>query len=309
MKIWITGARGFIGQYLSRYIHSLDHEVAGLGHGMLEDKDLESLGIDKWLNGDVSLANLDVLLQHCGKPDAIFHLAGGSSVGPSLAMPQEDLRRSVSSASDLLEWVRLRSPKTSIVMASSAAVYGAGHEAPIEETTSSKPYSPYGYHKKMAELLMESYANNFGLKISIVRLFSVYGPGLRKQLLWDACSRLSSGVTDIEFGGTGKELRDWIHVEDAVAILWKSLESASQECFIVNGGTGVATTVQEITKVLCKEWNVGIVEPSFSGSSRSGDPKSLIAATSRLKEINIKLSHEWPKGVSDYVAWFKEQQL
>jgi UDP-glucose 4-epimerase len=309
MKVWITGARGFIGQNLARYISSMDHEIAGLGHGMLGSKELSLLGVEKWLNGDVSLANLDVLLQCRGKPDAIFHLAGGSSVGPSLAMPQEDLRRSVSSAGDLLEWVRLRSPKTSIVMASSAAVYGAGHEAPISETTISKPYSPYGYHKKMAELLMESYANNFGLKVSIVRLFSVYGPGLRKQLLWDACSRLYSGITNIEFGGTGKELRDWIHVEDAVAILWKALESASQECFIVNGGTGVATSVQEITNVLCEEWGAGVVPPSFSGNSRSGDPQSLIAATARLKKINIKLNHEWSKGVADYVAWFKEQQL
>ncbi len=309
MKVWITGARGFIGQHLSRYIQQLSHDVAGIGHGHWPESERRYAGVNQWLNGDISQQNLDVLLQQHGIPDAIFHLAGGSSVGPSLALPLEDMHRSVSSIGDLLEWVRLRSPKTTIVMASSAAVYGAGHTSAIHEDAISTPYSPYGFHKRMAELLMESYSRSFGLKVAVVRLFSVYGPGLRKQLLWDACSRLSNNVDAIQFGGSGNELRDWIHVEDAAALLWKAMEHATSPCAIFNGGSGIATSVHDITKILCDEWSKGAITPSFSGKSRVGDPASLVADTSRLQRIGFKAAHEWSKGIVEYVEWFKGAQV
>lgn len=307
MKVWITGARGFIGQHLARYISLKGHDVAGIGHGLWDESDRNFGCRCEWLNGDISQVNLDVLLEKHGTPDAIFHLAGGSSVGPSVAMPLKDMYRSVNSTSELLEWVRLNSKDTSVIMASSAAVYGAGHLTPINENTNSKPYSPYGYHKRMAELLVESYASNFGLKTSIVRLFSVYGSGLRKQLLWDACSRLARGANDIQFGGSGNELRDWIHVEDASEILWRALEHASSECFIVNGGTGIATSVKQITETLFKKWGLGI-EPTFSRQSRSGDPTYLVASTTVSKKIGFEPKHEWENGIDEYVTWFKGLQ-
>ena len=70
----------------------------------------------------------------------------------------------------------------------------------------------------MTELLCESYARNFGLQTATVRWFSVYGPELRKQLLWDLCHRFKGRPATLEIGGTGNETRDWIHVTDAVSL-------------------------------------------------------------------------------------------
>lgn len=308
MNIWITGARGFIGRHLSHYLGQSGHDVAGIGHGLWHEDERTLWAVNHWLNADITQANLDILLQQHGVPDAIFNLAGGSSVGPSFLMPLEDMYRGVSSAAEVLEWVRLRAPEAAVVMTSSCAVYGAGHIGPIRETDLVTPYSPYGYHKRMAEILMQSYAQNFGLKIAIVRLFSVYGAGLRKQLLWDACSRMSRGIKVIEFGGTGRELRDWIHVEDAARVLYLALEKASANGFFLNGGSGIATSVREITEVLCKEWGEG-VSPVFSGEDREGDPESLVANVEALQSLGFKSKYKWKVGLAEYVAWFKGQRF
>jgi UDP-glucose 4-epimerase len=210
MRILVTGARGFIGRYLARHLSSQGHDVAGIGHGAWSDSERAAWYNGKWLNGDISSPNLDVLASACGMPEAIFHLAGGSAVGPSFTAPAEDFHRSVVATSELLEWVRLRAPAARVVMASSAAVYGASHNEPITESAECVPFSPYGYHKRMAELDLESYAHNFGMRVGVVRLFSIYGPELRKQLLWDLCNRLGAGESDLTLGGDGTELRDWL---------------------------------------------------------------------------------------------------
>jgi UDP-glucose 4-epimerase len=304
MKVWVTGARGFIGRHLSQYLAKQGGLVFGIGHGLWIEKEYKAWGVHSCLNGDITAANLDTLMQQYGAPDVIFHLAGGSSVGPSLVTPMEDFRRSVETASELLEWCRLHSPDSAVVMASSAAVYGAGHQGVIAETAASTPYSPYGFHKRMTELLLESYAHNFGMRVAVVRLFSVYGVELRKQLLWDACSRLSDGCKTLTLGGTGGELRDWLHVRDAVRILTLAWKQASSNGFVLNGGTGLPIAVKTIANKLCELW--GIEEaPIFSGIARIGDPLSLVADTTKLEKFGFLPECRLEDGLAEYMAWFK----
>ena len=136
----ITGARGFIGRYLARALQQQGFTVCGIGHGAWTELERAVWGVDYWLNGEVSKRNLDIVQADIVKPDVVFHLAGGSSVGPSLNAPEEDFRRSVLSAEELLEWARLAAPNVHLVFASSAAVYGAGHSHAISETDALAPY-------------------------------------------------------------------------------------------------------------------------------------------------------------------------
>ena len=165
------------------------HYVHGIGHGAIEELDRERVGLRIWLNGEIDAANLNALAERSGLPSTIFHLAGGSSVGLSIAQPFEDFSRTVSSTARLLEWLRGSAPECRLIVASSAAVYGAEYSGPISEDAKPVPMSPYGHHKLMMEQLCRSYAVTFGLSSTVARLFSVYGPHLRKQLLWDICSR------------------------------------------------------------------------------------------------------------------------
>lgn len=307
MNVWITGARGFIGRHLARYMASQGNPVAGLGHGLWPEVECSSWGVREWRNGEVTHANLDALTVSCGAPDLVFHLAGGSAVGPSFVQPAEDFHRSVASANELVEWMRLRAPAARLVMASSAAVYGSGYSMPIPESAPSAPYSPYGFHKRMTELAIEAYARSFGLKAAVVRLFSVYGNGLQKQLLWDACTRLSATDGPLCLGGSGGEQRDWLHVDDAVRLLAHAAEFTACDMPIINGGTGIAATISDIAYHLCECWGQfdGV---TFSGQSRSGDPHALIADVTQLKSQGFEPAVRWQDGLREYVAWFRSQQ-
>ena len=301
--VWITGAQGFIGRHLSKHLGQLGVRVYGIGHGACPYEVAIRQGLQYWLNGDLEPSNFQLLLAHSGVPDAIFHLAGGSSVGISFQTPAEDFRRSVVSTSSLLEWVRVNAPECKIVVSSSAAVYGNSESKTLEERSPLCPFSPYGFHKRATEIICESYAKSFGMKFAIVRLFSVFGPGLRKQLLWDASCRLLPRPELLSMHGTGKEVRDWLHVVDAVKILVEAANRATNVPTIVNGGTGLGTNVHDVLLLLCQSMGLA-PEIEFSGQKRDGDPNSLVADVTELKKWNIRLEGNLAQGLAEYAHWF-----
>lgn len=304
--VWVTGARGFIGKHLSIYLSQCGERVLGLGHGAWPLEIAIESGISFWVNGEIEDSNLWKLIEHSGNPDIIYHLAGGSSVGISLQSPTEDFRRTVTSTATLLEWIRIHSPQTKLVLSSSAAVYGNTQVSHIPEEGNYTPYSPYGFHKRSAELLCESYVQSFGLQISIVRLFSIYGPGLYKQLLWDLCSRLRQLPDKLDMNGTGEELRDWLYIEDAVKILVAVASSITDELLVINGGTGKGICVSDVVDLTCQAWHVS-PKITFSGQSRPGDPLTLVANIDKLDRLGFKLQHNLIEGINNYVNWFQSQ--
>jgi UDP-glucose 4-epimerase len=302
---WITGARGFIGRHLAKRLAVSGHRVAGLGYGAWPTADAAAWGVSYWLNGDVSGSNLAQMQTALGEPAGIFHFAGGSSVGAALANPHEDFKRTVGSTAELLEWVRQHSPATPLVAVSSAAVYGAGHHGLITEDASLSPYSPYGAHKLMMEELCRSYAVNFGISISLPRLFSVFGSELKKQLLWDTCNKLAA-QDRAELGGSGEELRDWTHVSDVVAVLERLIVFANATAPVLNVATGYPVSVRDVAVVLAQAW-ASESPPTihFSGYSRPGDPYSLCADVTQLRALGFACAMPWSAGIAEYVAWFR----
>ena len=87
---WITGAHGFIGRHLARECRARGWSVAGVGHGAWDEGEAERWGLSHWVRGEVRLETLELLAATAPAPDFIFHLAGGSSVGLSVAAPDED---------------------------------------------------------------------------------------------------------------------------------------------------------------------------------------------------------------------------
>ena len=301
--VLITGANGFIGRQLTRSISAMGIPVVGIGHGAIAPGDQKKLGLSEWVNGDVDHANLQELGKRIGRFECVFHLAGGSHVGRSFQNPAEDFHRTVTAGSQLLEWSRLNCPATPIIITSSAAVYGTGHSGPISEETLLTPFSPYGAHKAILESLAKSYCQNFGLKIAVARLFSVYGEGLEKQLVFDLCQKLSHSNGEIQLGGTGDELRDWIHVTDVAKLLWLAKDHCSTDCFVVNGGRGVGTSVADVVRLVAAAWG-SEVRLAFSGDSRRGDPQSLVADVQRSKTIAFEPSVS-EAGFKRVVDWYQ----
>jgi UDP-glucose 4-epimerase len=307
MNVWITGANGFIGRHLARTVADAGYVVHGVGHGALEENERNRVGLALWLNGEIDATNLNALAVRSGIPSTVFHLAGGSSVSSSIAQPYEDFFRTVVSTARLLEWLRASAPECRMISVSSAAVYGAEHQGPISEDASTLPMSPYGEHKLMMEQLCRSYATTYGLRVTVTRLFSVYGPNLRKQLLWDLCSRLHNGDRTLGLAGTGAEIRDWTDVRDVCRFLVGVCEEPQTKPFeITNVGSGIGTSVADIAAMLARNWSRDVAV-RFSGIVREGDPFSLVANSTL--DLAARFSWQIPvaQGIGDYVSWFKER--
>lgn len=300
--ILVTGAHGFLGRHVARCAAEQGYTVVGIGHGNWQREEWSLWGLSQWHRGDVSL---DSLCQYVGSPEAILHCAGSGSVPFSLADPWEDMQRTVLTTASVLEFIRKRSPTTRLVYPSSAGVYGIASRFPISEDMPCEPISPYGTHKRMAEELIASRARSFSLQASVIRYFSIFGVGLRKQFLWDACGKIARN--DLIFTGTGDEVRDWLHVDDAALLLVTGIRFASTECPVVNGGTGVGTSVRDLLRHLAGGLGLREVNPSFNGASRIGDPTCYIADIERARAWGWEPSRNWMERVDEYVLWWQNE--
>lgn len=300
-RVLVTGAAGFLGRHVARHFAMQGFEVTGLGRGELSVHDAAAWGMRSWHRADI---DRDSLAAHAGQPDVVVHCAGAGAVGASFQDPAADFERTVATTAALLEFIRLRAPAARLVYPSSAAVYGVAERIPIAEDDRLMPVSPYGTHKLIAETLCGSYARHFGVHIAIVRFFSIYGPHLRKQLLWDACNKLGAGQTS--FAGTGAEIRDWLHVDDAVRLLYVAARQASPACPIVNGATGTGVAIRDMLDALSAALGRG-KSVTFSGAARSGDPQAYVADMSAAKRWGFEPSIGWRAGVESYVAWYRSR--
>lgn len=299
--VLITGAHGFLGRNCAREFSSGGWKVIGIGLGSWVNETPADFGMTEWFEAEVTT---EALLSLGGNVDAIVHCAGSGSVGFSLAHPYQDFRMTVDTTASVLEYIRLAAPDARLIYPSSAAVYGCLHTGPIHEGDHLSPVSPYGTHKRMAEDLCSSYRRSFQTATSVIRFFSLYGPGLRKQLLWDACTRMAKGGA-LEFFGSGEEVRDWLHVRDAAALVRRVAEAPTSG-LVVNGGSGKNVTVRDVLKQTASALGGG-VQLSFNSYEREGDPKHLEADISSARDLGWCPVVQLDEGIKEYVAWFREE--
>ena len=305
--IWVTGVSGFIGSTFALRSIEKKIKVIGFGNRDLESIDLSLGGLTAYFGGGLSGKNLTEALVDFGLPDKIFHFAGGPTVGQSFANPFSDFEKNVTTAACLFDFVRDKSPETPIYISSSAAIFGDNCLSEIPSSAPLNPLSPYGIHKVMMEDMAKMYAHIYDLKICLVRLFSIYGPGLRKQLLWDVCTRLYSGETNIQLGGTGNEIRDWCYVQDVVEYFYHLPEPPQGDILFQNGGTSVGTSVSGILSLIQKNWPVPI-NYSFSNESRTGNPFSLLSAND-AGALGFEWTTSVEQGIKNYIEWFHADGL
>ncbi len=299
--VFITGAEGFLGRHTSLVFKKAGWRVIGLGFPLLPVGEHITWGIERLFRGEISVQLLDDAFDVYGAPDVVVHAAGTSSVAQAVANPYGELLLTVGSTASVVDFVRKRAPSSLILYVSSAAVYGCGWDEPISIDSETNPISMYGLHKNMSEQLITGTGKIYGLNYRIVRYFSLYGPGLTKQLFWDVLRRIYSGEKTLKFGGDGGESRDFLYIEDAARLLL-ILSTDENTPTIINGASGTATQIKDIVEKLILEADPSI-DFEFSGIHREGDPRNLIGDVSNLETINFEPEWMLDDGVKEYVKW------
>jgi len=297
MRILITGSSGFLGGSCGRFAARCGHEIAGVGRSPAAGSDWP--GAYASVNGE--LQGISEILDRFS-PDVIFHAAGTASVGASFDDPFADFQGSVVACENLLDGVRRSTSRPLIFIPSSAAVYGDAHSLPISESAHIKPISPYGVHKAVCETLARGWAESFGLRIVVSRLFSVFGPSQKRLLVWELFNQLSGKSGQVTLAGTGTESRDFLYVDDVARALLQlsaALRDVAPGYFqILNVASGKETTVAYLANHL-RDMVAPQKEISYQGLVRPGDPSHWRADISKLTALAV----DWrPEPLCDALA-------
>jgi UDP-glucose 4-epimerase len=306
--VLVTGGAGFIGSHLVEALVAGGADVA-----VIDSLSTGRLSNLRGVEGRVTLHALDLATDDLrpvlrARPvDALFHLAGNANVTRSVAEPRDDFRRNVVATVNVLDALRNTSPRTSLVFTSSATVYGEGASVPIREDDPLVPISPYGASKLACEHYVRLYAHLYGLRTGTARLFSVYGPRLRKQVIYDLMCKLASDPEELPMHGDGSQVRDMNHVASMVSGLLVIAGRAplSGECY--NVAAGRQYTIRELAERLCAAMGVA---PRFawSGEVRSGETQAWYPDISRARALGYEPTMDLEEGLADTVRWFREEE-
>ncbi len=251
MKILITGAAGQIGSGLARLLNEKGHDltlVDNLRNGYLSNlKDDSDVPIAPFYQVDIATEDL---FKYCdGEYDVIIHLAAITSLPDCESNPLETIRINVSGTANVLEFARKNSVPH-VVFASTSAVYENNDVKVFTEDLEVNPRLYYSLSKKMAEELVHSYRENYGVKVTILRFFNVFGPDgdqtrPNPPLLNFVYRELNKGKAPV-LSGDGEQVRDFIWVEDIVSMLELCMLKQPNDVF--NVCTGVAVSVNQISQ-------------------------------------------------------------
>jgi UDP-glucose 4-epimerase len=295
-RLLVTGAGGFLGRYLIKEANAQQLKVMGVDR-IPRPRELNCQWAECLLPSDP----FESLVAET-QPEVIIHAAGTASVQDSILHPLDDFKQNVFVFAHVLETVRGFAPSCRVILISSAAVYGNPQKMPVAESAATHPLSPYGYHKLLCELMGLQYAQVYGVKFAAARVFSAYGEGLRKQVLWDICQKILSGGVDLS--GTGDETRDFVHARDVAKGLFTLMAHARFDGGIYNLANGEQVKIRDLAALLSQAMNRS-VEIKFSGVNRQGDPLNWQADTHAIRELGFEPSIKFEEGARRYADWVR----
>lgn len=299
MKAIVIGAKGFIGAQLQAHLRL--KEIDCWGCDVYTD-----YTEDRFFLVDASNADFTEVFSS-QQFDVCINCSGAASVPDSLVHPLRDFTLNTYNVVKLLDAIRRYSPGCKFLNMSSAAVYGNPKKLPIQEADALLPVSPYGMHKAQAENICAEYSRFFEVQTCSARIFSAYGAGLKKQLLWDLFVK-SKEKQHITLFGTGKESRDFIYISDIVEAIWIILNKATFKGEVYNVANGEEVSIEKIVSVF---YNIlpARTNYSFTGEERKGDPQNWVADISKIKELGYSPSVPLEKGIEKYIQWLSEEKL
>lgn len=264
-KVLVTGAAGFIASKVSEFLCQEGIEVVGIDNMndyydvRLKEFRLNNLAVFKnFYFREIDIEDKDKLAElfNNHKFDAVFNLAARAGVRYSMENPGIYISTNLVGTLNLLDLMREHGIKK-MVLASTSSIY-AGQRMPFkEELAVNEPISPYAASKKAAELLCYSYHNLYGMDISIVRYFTVYGPAGRPDMSIFRFIRWIKEGVKLEVFGDGSQARDFTFVDDiARGTILAGKKSLGYEIINLGGGKNpisISTIINKLEILIGKK--------------------------------------------------------
>lgn len=283
MKIIILGSKGFIGYNLFEFFQDLGHEVLTV--------DRLEFVIDRKVV--LAFENSDV----------IINCIGSANVGFSYSNIKDDFESNVDVVRRVLDILQeYNFGHIKFINLSSAAIYGNPLSLPVKESDTTKPLSPYGFHKLIAELLLKEYSQCFSLKTLSLRIFSAYGKGQKKLFLWDLHEKIQKSKEKIVLLGTGNESRDFIHIEDIIQQILLAIDYADFGGEAINIANGEEVKISRIVD-LYQTYYPKKFDYEYNGKVRLGDPLNWCADISIMENWGYKQRVPLAEGIKRVIEW------
>lgn len=299
----ITGSAGFLGQYLSRHYFEQGWNVVGIDSLSLENVSKEYLSSYYQIKLPAPELN-SILKSH--RFDLCVHCAGSASINMSIEDPYADFCLSTVITFELLNAIRLYAPDCRFVYLSSAAVYGNPDSLPIKEREAILcPVSPYGFHKLQSEQICAEFASIYDIPTASARIFSAYGPGLRRQVVWDIIQKAVT-KSHITLQGTGLESRDFIHASDIAKAIGLIGRNALMEGEVYNVANGIEVTIKELAEMIVSKLP-SQVTIDFDGKVPKGVPHNWRSDNSKIQRLGFETDISLSEGLGQVVKWALEE--
>jgi len=314
MKMLITGGAGFIGSHLCDKYTKEGHTVLCLDNFASGDltnvRHLLDCRYFKLIKGDVR--DFDLLEKIMRDVDVVFHLAAQIHVDRSYIEPKLTYEVNVMGTQNILEVARLCDTKK-VIYASTSEVYGSAQYSPIDEQHPLNAPHPYGASKIAADRMCYAYIHTYGMNISIVRLFNIFGPRQRDIGYGGVISiftrRILSNMPPMIYGD-GRQTRDYTYVEDAVRAYDSVLNHNEPLTEPINFGTGREESILDMANILIDlSGKKGNIKPVHV-EPRLGEVKRLIANATKAKNLlGWEPKCKLDDGLEKFVQWYKNYGL
>lgn len=276
-NILVTGGCGFIGsnflEFLFKYYKNLtilNIDKLGIGHRVFPTEVVTETNSYVEFNEDLCWLLPKEDLFWCGmlfktKFDYIFHFAAESHVDRSINTPDKFVYNNVNGMIRLLEFVRIAQPQAKVINISTDEVYGhlMENDPPFTETSNFNPRSPYSASKASADLLAKSYVSTYGLDIITTHCCNNFGPHQADEKFIPTIIKSLFSKKQIPLYGTGKNIREWIYVDDHNKSLLEIAEFGERG-LSYNIGSGIEKTnlemIQDISTILNMSPKIKYVE-------------------------------------------------
>lgn len=309
MKILVTGGCGFIGCHFIRLALQSGNEVVNLDKltyaGVRSTlRDIEGSRSYTFRQGDIcSAEEVRSALAGC---DAVVHFAAESHVDRSIHNVHGFIQTNILGTAVLLEQAR-QAGVEKFVMISTDEVYGQIQQGSFRETDLLNPRNPYSATKAGADRLAYSYFATYGLPVVITRSSNNFGPyQFPEKVIPRFITNLLLGKK-VPLYGDGRNVRDWLHVEDNCRAILRCLE-AGRPGEIYNVGGGNEITNLELTRLILKELGKGEDMIELVHDRPGHDLRYSLDWSKIRDELDWSPREQFPSALARTVRWYRENE-